>query len=294
MPSASIALHRGRLRPTFFSADLAAPRDVPVATPHCRVRLPFVMSCGGAVAAAHPGIVISAADAGDTAAIAQVSMDAFYGRPWPMGSAAPWIKTKGSGLAGLAEQLWTITGAYQSPTGKEYPGWEYALNRQRLEARLKTTAKEQSQPQGAQTMAVAKAVDTASGRIVGAVELILLSYPASPSPKKPYLFNLCVDQGYRGRGIGRSLVTWCEELSRDWGYGEMFLHVEDDAVRQIYSKYGYSATYQKPSFIELNLQNIVVKPIADETASSVLRAATDNWVIMHRRFPELAPDVGAG
>ena len=77
----------------------------------------------------------------------------------------------------------------------------------------------------------------------------------------------------------------------------MFLHVEDDAVRQIYSKYGYSATYQKPSFIELNLQNIVVKPIADETASSVLRAATDNWVIMHRRFPVLAPaapDVGAG
>jgi hypothetical protein len=42
---------------------------------------------------------------------------------------------------------------------------------------------------------------------VGAVELILLPYPARPAPLKPYLFNLCVDPAYRRRGIGQKLVV---------------------------------------------------------------------------------------
>ena len=52
-----------------------------------------------------------------------------------------------------------------------------------------------------------QAVDSATGKIVGAVELILLPYPAKPSPAKPYLFNLCVDPSYRRRGIGQKLVV---------------------------------------------------------------------------------------
>mmetsp|Transcript_67919 Transcript_67919/g.99357 ORF Transcript_67919/g.99357 Transcript_67919/m.99357 type:complete len:162 (-) Transcript_67919:188-673(-) len=148
-------------------------------------------------------------------------------------------------------------------------------------------------------MAVAKAVDSATGEIVGAVELIMLPYPASPSPQRPYLFNLCVHPDFRSRGLGRRLVEWCEEISKEWGFEELFLHVEQDDIRRLYTSYGYTATFQKPTWVDLNLRNIVVLPIATRDASDLIGTLVDTpqtllatralegdkgWIIMHRKF----------
>jgi ribosomal protein S18 acetylase RimI-like enzyme len=59
---------------------------------------------------------------------------------------------------------------------------------------------------------------------------------------QPYLSNLCVDEAYRGMGIGRALVRCVESIAAEnWGYSKMFLHVDLDnqAALQLYKTEGY-------------------------------------------------------
>jgi ribosomal protein S18 acetylase RimI-like enzyme len=59
---------------------------------------------------------------------------------------------------------------------------------------------------------------------------------------QPYLSNLCVDDAYRGMGIGRALVRCVENIAAtNWGYSKMFLHVDLDnqAALQLYKTEGY-------------------------------------------------------
>jgi ribosomal protein S18 acetylase RimI-like enzyme len=60
---------------------------------------------------------------------------------------------------------------------------------------------------------------------------------------QPYLSNLCVDEAYRGRGIGRALVRCVENIAETrWGYSKMYLHVDIDnrAAVQLYNEEGYT------------------------------------------------------
>jgi GNAT superfamily N-acetyltransferase len=60
---------------------------------------------------------------------------------------------------------------------------------------------------------------------------------------QPYLSNLCVDEMYRGRGIGKLLVHCVETIAkRYWGYHQMYLHVDLENVPavQLYKKQGYT------------------------------------------------------
>ncbi len=60
---------------------------------------------------------------------------------------------------------------------------------------------------------------------------------------QPYLSNLCVEEQYRGRGIGQLLVHSVETIaSTYWGYHHMYLHVDLDNVAavQLYKKQGYN------------------------------------------------------
>jgi len=116
--------------------------------------------------------------------------------------------------------------------------------------------------------------------VVGAVELILLPCPAIPAPLKPYLFNLCVDPKFRNNGIGRKLVRACEQQGRDWGFDGIFLHVEDESILDIYTRLGYAATWQQPTFLELNLQN---KLVVDYQPGS---RQNGQWVIMSKDFAD--------
>jgi hypothetical protein len=59
---------------------------------------------------------------------------------------------------------------------------------------------------------------------------------------QPYLSNLCVDETYRGCGIGKRLVTCVETIAHTyWGYDYLYLHVDFDNVAavQLYKKLGY-------------------------------------------------------
>ncbi len=80
------------------------------------------------------GVVISEASEEDIAAIAQVSMDAFYGRPWKMGRALPWIASEKTGLDGVREKIQLLLAQYQSPPGDHYAGYEYVWTRKQVSA----------------------------------------------------------------------------------------------------------------------------------------------------------------
>lgn len=59
---------------------------------------------------------------------------------------------------------------------------------------------------------------------------------------EPYLSNLCVDESYRGRGIGRALVRCVEDIAvTAWGYTKIYLHVDiESSALSLYTKEGYS------------------------------------------------------
>jgi hypothetical protein len=83
-------------------------------------------------------IVVSEASEQDITASAQVSMDAFYGRPWKMGKSLPWIEMEASGFSGLQAQAGMLLTKYNRPadsTGKQYAGLEYVWNRKQVSAR---------------------------------------------------------------------------------------------------------------------------------------------------------------
>jgi len=60
---------------------------------------------------------------------------------------------------------------------------------------------------------------------------------------QPYLSNLCVDEAFRSRGIGRALVRAVENIaSTNWKYRRMYLHVDlddDKGALELYKSEGY-------------------------------------------------------
>jgi ribosomal protein S18 acetylase RimI-like enzyme len=57
----------------------------------------------------------------------------------------------------------------------------------------------------------------------------------------PYLSNLAVDPKYRRYGLASSLLTSCEQVSQDWGFHDLYLHVLENnhQARKLYFKLGY-------------------------------------------------------
>lgn len=45
---------------------------------------------------------------------------------------------------------------------------------------------------------------------------------------KPYISNVLVTNEYRGNGYSKVLMACCEGLARQWGYEEVYLHVDAD------------------------------------------------------------------
>lgn len=59
---------------------------------------------------------------------------------------------------------------------------------------------------------------------------------------QPYLSNLCVDERYRGKQIGKALCRIVEDIAlSSWGYKKMYLHVDLDNIpaRRLYENEGY-------------------------------------------------------
>jgi GNAT superfamily N-acetyltransferase len=59
---------------------------------------------------------------------------------------------------------------------------------------------------------------------------------------QPYLSNLCVEESFRGKQLGRALVRCVENIAKEtWGYNRMYLHVDEDndAALNLYKSEGY-------------------------------------------------------
>lgn len=59
--------------------------------------------------------------------------------------------------------------------------------------------------------------------------------------KRVYVSEIHVDELYRGRGIGKSLLSAVESIAKEKGYPALYLHAEgsNDRVVDLYKKEGY-------------------------------------------------------
>ena len=84
-------------------------------------------------------------------------------------------------------------------------------------------------------------VATKNSVIAGAVEISLQKPWWSLSEHFPYISNLAVKDSYRRQGIATKLLTQCEQISRNWGYQEIRLHVlaDNHSAQKLYLAMGY-------------------------------------------------------
>ena len=96
------------------------------------------------------------------------------------------------------------------------------------------------------------AEDSESGAILGFAEVWAedaesLANASAVTPQ-PVLFNLCVSEVARRRGVARELVRQCEDRCRSWGEEELFLKVraDNDAACELYVTSGYEILETRP------------------------------------------------
>ncbi|UZQ54455.1 GNAT family N-acetyltransferase [Trichothermofontia sichuanensis B231] len=79
--------------------------------------------------------------------------------------------------------------------------------------------------------------------LVGTIEMTLRTASLWQPQSKPYLYlsNLAVRAPYRRRGAAQHLLQACEQVARDWGFADLYLHVLDNnqPAKQLYFKLGY-------------------------------------------------------
>ncbi len=89
------------------------------------------------------------------------------------------------------------------------------------------------------------AVDAATEdqKIVGTIEMGVRFNDSwtSVNPAFLYLSNLAVHPSYRRLGVGSSLLIRCEQISQEWGFQDLYLHVLENNhyARQLYFKLAY-------------------------------------------------------
>jgi ribosomal protein S18 acetylase RimI-like enzyme len=83
----------------------------------------------------------------------------------------------------------------------------------------------------------------ATHQLVGTVEMgVRFSDPWTQVGRSfLYLSNLAVHPEYRRHGVASQLLVSCEQVSREWGFDHLYLHVLENnyQARQLYFKLGY-------------------------------------------------------
>lgn len=90
--------------------------------------------------------------------------------------------------------------------------------------------------------------------LAGTVEISLRSTSWwTDSDRFPYISNLAVKRDYRRQKIASKLLARCEQIAKDWGYEEMFLHVMESnySAKQLYDRNEYQIIQVKPSWENL-------------------------------------------
>lgn len=74
--------------------------------------------------------------------------------------------------------------------------------------------------------------------------------PSSVTAQFPYISNLAVKNIYRRQGIATKLLTQCEQISRNWGYQEIRLHVlaNNYSAQKLYLARGYKFIPEETSW----------------------------------------------
>ena len=151
-------------------------------------------------------------------------------------------------LTTLAEVL---ADSFHSRTG--FLRWAYPMLRLGIYEDLRNRLRSHS-PHYVCFVAVADgcAVTDSGEWLAGTVELALRSPPSwqSPASQYPYISNLAVRQSYRRQGVARQLLLACEQISLEWGFQDLYLHVLENnhQARQLYLKAGYRLRQVEPSY----------------------------------------------
>ncbi|MDB9525277.1 GNAT family N-acetyltransferase [Oscillatoria sp. CS-180] len=72
-------------------------------------------------------------------------------------------------------------------------------------------------------------------------------------PQQMYISNLAVRENCRRQGIARRLLQNAEQLSLEWGFRELYLHVMADntRARRLYQNMGYQLQQVEPTLFSL-------------------------------------------
>jgi len=91
------------------------------------------------------------------------------------------------------------------------------------------------------------------GKVPGDVRLPSLPWPEERAPWVAYLSNLAVRKEWRGRGLGSTLITACEQVADRWKFDEMYLHAatEQERLLRMYKGLAYEAlpSYDQPAWV---------------------------------------------
>jgi predicted GNAT family N-acyltransferase len=75
-------------------------------------------------------------------------------------------------------------------------------------------------------------------------------------PKTVRLRQMAVTSGLQGKGIGRVLMTFAENIARDRGFTKITMHARKNAVG-FYQKQGYTVTGDE--FVEVTIPHFVME-----------------------------------
>ncbi len=83
---------------------------------------------------------------------------------------------------------------------------------------------------------LSKIVDSRTGEAVG-----LIWYHVNEVKKAAFLYDILVDEGFRGKGYGKAALEELEERLREMGIGQVALHVfaDNKIAISLYNKQGY-------------------------------------------------------
>lgn len=158
-------------------------------------------------------------------------------------------------LKGLTEVL---TQSFHPPQGLLY--WIYPLLKLGIYEDLRSRLRASSPRY--RCLVASKVMATVAGEqeeIVGTIEIALRSSRTwlMVESHTPYISNLAVSNTYRRQGIARKLLLKCEQISLEWGFRELSLHVLENnyQARQLYLTSGYQLYRIEPDISSWLLQH---------------------------------------
>jgi ribosomal protein S18 acetylase RimI-like enzyme len=119
-------------------------------------------------------------------------------------------------------------------------GWAFPLFRVGIYEDLRHRL---NYPRSRHLCLVAVDVATEDYKIMGTIEIgvRLSDIWTDINQSFPYLSNLAIHPSYRRLGVASSLLFRCEQISQEWGFQDLYLHVLEDnyQARQLYFKLAY-------------------------------------------------------